>query len=230
MSRSALPTGQTEQTSASAPRADIGADMLKTLVACPQCDTLHSAVAVDLDTRARCKRCHAVLLAPRRDAFTKITVLAITSSIMMVAAVFFPFLTLEAGGFRNATSVFDAVLAFSSGLMIPLSVAVAGLIILIPFTRLLAIIYTLWPLLKGRPPYAHARAMFRLAEGLRPWSMAEIFIVGVTVALVKVAGLASVSLGPAFWAFVGLVLVTALQDSFMCRLTVWKALDQGPSR
>ena len=56
--------------------------------------------------------------------------------------------------------------------------------------------------------------------------MAEIFIIGVSVALVKVAGLATISLGPAFWAFVALVLVTALKDSLMCELTIWKTLEE----
>jgi paraquat-inducible protein A len=45
------------------------------------------------------------------------------------------------------------------------------------------------------------------------------------VALVKVAGLAHLSIGPAFWAFVALVLVTVLKDNFMCRVSVWKTLE-----
>ena len=55
--------------------------------------------------------------------------------------------------------------------------------------------------------------------------MAEIFIVGVTVALVKVAGLATVSTGPAFWAFCALVLITVLNDQLICRYSVWRALE-----
>lgn len=54
--------------------------------------------------------------------------------------------------------------------------------------------------------------------------MAEIFIIGVAVALVKVSGLARVGLGPAFWAFAALLVVTILTDSSICRLTVWKTL------
>ncbi len=199
------------------------------LFACPQCDTLHLDPDVPVDFSATCRRCGHVLYTPRANAFVRIFALALTSTILMVAAVFFPFIELEAAGLTNRTSVIDAVLAFSSGLMLPLSFAVALLIVLIPTARLLAILYTLWPLARQRPPFAHARNAFRLAETLRPWSMAEIFIVGVSVALVKVAGLASVSFGPAFWAFAGLVIVTVLQDNFMCRQTVWKALDPQPS-
>jgi len=72
----------------------------------------------------------------------------------------------------------------------------------------------------------HAVTAFRWAETLRPWAMAEIFVIGVSVALVKIAGLASVHLGIAFWALLLLVLVNLLNDTFMCRLTIWRTLEQ----
>ena len=82
------------------------------------------------------------------------------------------------------------------------------------------------PMALGHHPARYAVAAFRLAQGLKPWAMAEIFIIGVSVALVKVAGLATISLGPAFWAFVTLVIVTTLKDSLMCELTIWKTLEE----
>ena len=50
-------------------------------------------------------------------------------------------------------------------------------------------------------PWSHAAFVFRMAEAMQPWAMAEIFIIGTAVALVKIGGLATISLGPAFWAF-----------------------------
>jgi paraquat-inducible protein A len=55
--------------------------------------------------------------------------------------------------------------------------------------------------------------------------MAEVFIVGVAVALVKVGGLATLTIGPAFWAFAALVLITVLKDNFMSSLIIWKTLE-----
>jgi paraquat-inducible protein A len=199
---------------------------LAALVACPSCDALHRMADVPAGGRARCHRCGTLLVAPREGALTQIVMLATTALVLMVAAVFFPFLELEAGGMRRRSSVFDAVSAFSDGLMLPLSVAVAALIVLLPLARFAAILYALAPMAIGWAPARHAAAAFRLAEALKPWAMAEIFIVGVAVALVKVAGLAQVSLGPAFWAFAALVLVTVLKDNFMCRLTIWKTLEE----
>jgi paraquat-inducible protein A len=200
-------------------------DDLDSLIACPTCDALHRARDVPAHARARCQRCHEVLFAPRPSAMTQVVMLAATALILMVAAVFFPFLDLSAGGFEQHSSVLDAITAFSDGLLLPLSFAVAALIVVLPALRLAAILYAIGPMMIGHAPARHATAAFRFAQALRPWSMAEIFIVGVAVALVKIAGLATVSVGPAFWAFVALVLVTTLKDTLMCRLTIWKTLE-----
>lgn len=201
-------------------------DSLTDMIACPKCDVLHRVPQVEKGARARCVRCGTVLMAPKDGAMTQIVMLATTALILMMAAVFFPFLELSVQGLGRKSSVFDAILAFSDGLMLPLSFAVAALIVVLPVMRFIALIYVFAPMAMGWAPAAQAKTVFRLAETIRPWAMAEVFIIGVAVALVKVSGLAQVTLGPAFWAFVGLVIVTVLKDSFMCRVTVWQTLDQ----
>ena len=198
---------------------------LDDLVACPQCDTLHRASDLEPGTRAYCQRCGIVLMTSQPSAIAQILSLAMTAFVMMIAAISFPFLTLDAGGLRNATSVIDAVLAFREGYAFPLAIAVAFFIVVIPLLRLAALIYALGPLVRDAQPRPAARTAFALAERLRPWSMAEIFIVGVTVALIKVAGMAAVTLGPAFWAFAGVVIITVLKDQLICRYSIWEALD-----
>jgi len=200
---------------------------LDDLVACPQCDTLHVAQDLPEGMRACCQRCGHVLMSSQKTAVARIISLALTAFVLMIAAITFPFLSLNAGGVQNATSVIDAVLAFSDGLAFPLAIAVAFFIVVLPLTRLTALIYALGPLVRERKPYRGARIAFGLAERLRPWSMAEIFIVGVTVALIKVAGMAAVTIGPAFWAFAGVVVITILKDQLICRYSIWEALDQA---
>jgi paraquat-inducible protein A len=198
---------------------------LDDLIACPECDTLHRAQDLPTGARAFCQRCGIVLMTSQPAAMAQILSLALTAFVLMIAAVSFPFLTLNEGGLQNATSVIDAVLAFQDGYAFPLAVAVAFFIIVIPMMRLSALIYALGPLVREKSPRSGARQAFALAERLRPWSMAEIFIVGVTVALIKVAGLAAVTIGPAFWAFAGVVIITVLKDQLICRYSIWEALD-----
>lgn len=196
------------------------------LIACPHCDALLRQVAVSDAQRARCPRCSSILVSPRRRSFLHVVSLSCTATILMFAAVFFPFLGVASHGLSHTASVFEVAMAFAHGWLVPLTAVLLAAIVGLPTLRFALLIYTLWPLSFGRPPWRHARFAFRLSEQLTPWSMAEIFIVGTAVALVKIGGLASISLGPAFWAFCGLIIVTVLENAFMSKWSIWEAIDR----
>lgn len=201
-----------------------GLPPLDRLIVCPHCDVIHVLEDMEPGERALCQRCHSTLIRNRPGAELLVGVLALTSLILICAGVFFPFLSVSTYGFSHESSVFGAALAFH-GRLAPLSFAVFLMIVLLPAIRYGALVYTLLPIGMGRPPLRHARGAFLLAERLRPWSMAEVFVIGTAVALVKVAGLASVSLGPAFWAFSAMIFTVAGADGFINRWSIWAEIE-----
>lgn len=203
---------------------------LEQMRACPHCDALYTLPSLQPRERATCPRCGVVLSSPRAGAFTRIIALSSAALILLLIALFTPFLDLTAAGMESDASIWDAAMAFSNSIMAPLSLAVAAFIIVIPALRLGLIVYTVLPLASGRSALPRAAGAFRLAEALRPWSMAEIFVIGVAIALVKVAGMASVAPGLAFWTFSLLVIVLIWQDSFLDREQVWSALQAAPEQ
>ncbi|WP_179378510.1 paraquat-inducible protein A [Jannaschia marina] len=196
-----------------------------TLVCCPICDALHEVDTVEDGTRLRCVRCGTVIAVGRPEAILRIVVLASTALILMSIVVFYPFLELRNGVFTSRASVFETVMSFSEGVMAPLSIAVAFFVIVLPVARLGTLIWALAPLSIGRAPLPGAAFALRWAEIMKPWAMAEIFMVGVAVALVKLADLATLSMGPAFWSFASIVFITALKDTQMSKHSIWSALD-----
>ncbi|NNF91932.1 MAG: paraquat-inducible protein A, partial [Boseongicola sp.] len=164
-------------------------------------------------------------IAPRRGAGLKIIALAVASVVLVIGVLTFPFIGISRLGLTSDATVIDAALAFSGPLLV-LSLAVFALIIFLPLLRLLLTLYVLLPVVFDKPAWPGAKRAFRWAERLRPWSMAEIFVIGCAVALIKLADLARVELGPAFWMFVILVVLIVVQDTFMCRWSVWKSLDR----
>jgi paraquat-inducible protein A len=193
-------------------------------IACPHCDVIYRFSAEEMVTQTRCVRCGYQLTLGKSEAITRVVGLALTSTILMGIVLFAPFLYLDAGPFDSSASVVDVVLGFATGIMVPLAFAVLVFIIVVPLTRSFLLIYALAPLLAGYGNAAGAQSALRWAFQLKPWAMAEIFMVGVAVALVKLAGMATVDTGAAFWAFVLLVIVNTLQDTFMCRNTLWTSL------
>lgn len=196
------------------------------LIVCPHCDAAYRLARPGHGERAVCHRCHTVLIMPRRKAGLQIIALSVAIVILITAAAIFPFLSIAVAGARNSVSILDAALAFSDGPLVVLSLATAALIIFVPLARVLLSLYVLVPIVMDRPPAPHATQAFRLAEALRPWSMAEIFAIGCAVALVKISDLADVSFGPAFWMFAILVVLVVVQDNFLCRWSVWNALSK----
>lgn len=198
---------------------------LEGLIVCPVCDATYQLQRPKNGERAVCTRCHKVLIAPRRKAGMQIIAVAIAVAVLIIAASVFPFLEISAAGRSNAVSILDAALTFTEGPMLVLALLTAGFILFVPLLRMLLTMYVLVPVVLDRAPARHAIAAFRLSEAMRPWSMAEIFILGCAVALVKVAGLATVTFGPAFWMFGILVVLVIVQDSFLCKWSVWNSLE-----
>ena len=183
---------------------------------------------VDDDVAAQatnCIRCGHRLTFGKSEAIVRVVGLALTSAILMGLAVFLPFLNLTSGARTVSASLVDVVAGFADGIMVPLAFTVLGFILVLPLTRFLLLIYALGPVALSRPAYAGAPLALRWAFLLKPWAMAEIFMVGVAVALVKLSGIATIGMGAAFWVLAAVVLITTYQETFMCRHTLWTELN-----
>ncbi|WP_415919488.1 paraquat-inducible protein A [Tateyamaria sp. SN6-1] len=195
------------------------------LMVCPQCDALYRKKTPAPGELAMCQRCHKVIATPRKRAGMQIISLAFASLTLIVGAVFFPFLRIDAAGLSNSTSVLDVALSFGGGMLAVLVVLTAAFIVFVPALRMILLLYVLVPLVFDRRPSRGATGAFRLAEALKPWAMAEIFALGVAVSLIKVGDLAFVAFGPAFWMFAILIVLLLLQQRYMCSWSVWQALN-----
>jgi paraquat-inducible protein A len=83
---------------------------------------------------------------------------------------------------------------------------VALTILIAPSGQIALLIWLLAPIQLDRVPWALPTA-FRLLRHAIPWSMMEVFMIGILVAIPKLMGMASVIPGLALWAFVLLMLV-----------------------
>ena len=76
----------------------------------------------------------------------------------------------------------------------------------------------------ARPP-AELRAIFAWVEHLRPWSMVEIYLLGLFVAYVRLSGMTIVDLGPAIFALGALMVVMVVADYTLDDQAVWEAME-----
>ncbi len=194
------------------------------LVACPACDRLHRRLELGVGERARCVRCRATLQTRKPRTVERSLAAALAGLVLLALALGTPFLGLSRAGVESRISVVDAIAVLWSGDFPVLGVVLALCIVVLPVARFGLLALALVPLQLGRRGTPAARRAFRWAVLLEPWAMAEIFMVGVTVSLVKIGALARLEVGVAFWAFVALVVTGTYLSRVLCRDTVWRGL------
>lgn len=190
-------------------------------IACPSCDALWERPKLKPNEQARCKRCHSVILTNKHRSAERTVALMFASLILYLVAITFPFMSMERSGLSNQISVIDAVAILASNSMVTLAIICAGLILLFPLARIWLLLFIGWSLFRKQTTTGQHAISFRIAQALEPWTMAEIFMIGVIVSLIKVGKLADIHLGPAFWGMSALVVIMALATSSLCRDTIW---------
>ena len=148
------------------------------------------------------------------------------AAILFTVANIFPIVGLEVQGTLNATSLYGAVERIWNNDMQGVAALVFATTIAIPATEIALMLYLLLPLKFGWLP-GETKLALRILQTVRPWSMTQVFILGVLVALVKLAHLAHVVPGVALWAFGALILsLTAAISNFNAH-EVWSLLKES---
>lgn len=148
---------------------------------------------------AHCLRCGAVLERARYLNVDQLLALTLAAAILFLFANAFPILQIGMQGLSNEATLWGAVEALAQGRITPIAL-VAGLCII--FAPALQIILTAWVLVFARSGLIAPgfRASMRALEHLRPWSMLEVCLLGILVAIIKLAGMLDVHPGIGLWA------------------------------
>jgi paraquat-inducible protein A len=197
------------------------------LIACHECDLLHRVHPLRYGERAKCSRCGAALYAKKRDSFEHTITLALTSLIFFTVANAFPFMTFELHGRVQESLLSTGVWEFFERGMWELGLLVLAASILFPCLKILGMLYVLVPLELNRR-LGKAALVFRMVEHFKTWAMMDVYLLGVIVAVVKLADLAVLVPGVAIYSFVGLIIALAAADSALDPHAVWEKMEKSP--
>lgn len=199
-------------------------DDSRMLIACHDCDLLQHLPSGNGRGRVRCVRCNCLLDHQGHEAIAAPLALAFAALILLIVSNSFPLLEFSIQGQRDTTYLVGGIgELFDQGL--PLLATVVMLTTLIaPAVQIVLLLHLYLPLSLGRRPFAFPSAL-RLAQNVLPWSMLEIFLLGVLVAAVKLAEQATIVAGPATWALGGLVLVLAAASAQVHPQRLWRHVE-----
>lgn len=193
-------------------------------VACPGCDLLLEIDVLGGGSRAACPRCNHTLTRYIDDGYNKVLAYSTAGLMFLVLASSYPFLSFAVAGLESEMTLINTPGALWRYGMPGIGALVATFIIFLPGVMLL-LAGAVAAALLARRSYPWLVPFARLVFHWQGWAMAEVFIIGVIVSLVKLATMASVVLGVSFWSYGAFTLCLILALSTLDRYRCWEDID-----
>jgi len=188
---------------------------------CHECDLLIGVPALETGQKAFCPRCNYLLAANRPHAQSMVFAFAVAGLGFLVLATAFPFLGFSASGQQRTVTLLQSIAVLVSEDLPSLAVIIFASIIAIPAAFLAGIIYVSSALANHRL-LPGTVATLRWALMLIPWSMSEIFLIGILVSFVKIVSIANVSLGLSFWSYVRFTVCLTVAVLYLDKRELWE--------
>jgi paraquat-inducible protein A len=194
------------------------------LIACPQCDLLQRLPHLAPGASARCPRCNKELQRRHEDSLNRTLALALAAAVLYVIANSVPMLGLTAVGREAFTTVFGGtVQLWNDGEQVVAALVLFSAVIA-PALQIGFMLGIVLGAYSDRPP-RWVGTLLRHQPTARTWSMIEVMLVGVLVALIKIAELATVIPGTALFALGALVFVLAAMQASFDPHDVWDRIE-----
>lgn len=195
------------------------------IVVCPDC---HQLARLGPGAACRCARCGAQLHWRRPDSLRRTWALLLTSLILYIPANLLPIMTVQSMGSGQPDTIMSGVMTLIRLQMWPIAAVVFVASILVPTFKLVGMGLLLYSVQRRLPMSARQRmVMFRFIEWIGRWSMLDIFVIAILVALVDFGHLASIEAGYGAVAFASVVVLTMLAALAFDPRLIWD--DREPT-
>lgn len=155
-----------------------------TLMICEHCDTVYRRRPLARGEVARCARCHAVLERHQRIGLDMMLALVVTVMVVFVQANVWPIITLGLNGEHIHATLWGIIIMMWKEHSQVVAVLAACTLFFFPLCKMLVLGWLLIFGRKGRRAPGFVPLMVVL-HYIAPWTMSEVFVLGVLVSIVK---------------------------------------------
>ncbi len=192
------------------------------LVACHRCHLLSRRAQVPAD----CSRCGASLHSRKPNSIVRAWALVLAAAVFYIPANVLPITHTTSLGAVQSDTIMSGVIYFIQTGSWPVALVIFVASVFVPLMKLL-ILATLLISVQRRwqwRPLDRTR-LYRITEVIGRWSMLDIYVVTILVALVHLGALATIEAGPGAVFFAAVVVVTMLAaEAFDPRL-IWDNME-----
>jgi paraquat-inducible protein A len=196
------------------------------LVRCTGCEQLSRVRPVPAGCVPRCGRCETRLNLRKPGSIERTWALLIAAYVFYIPANLYPVMYVGRLGVSEGDTILSGVQAmFAAGWW-----AIGSLIffasITVPMLKLLSLTFLLISVARGSAWQPRERTrLYMIVEYIGRWSMLDMFVVSLTVALIQLGAVADVDPGPGATWFAGVVILTMLAAMSFDPRIIWDRLE-----
>lgn len=193
------------------------------LTGCNTCGSLHHLP----DTgKAFCQRCGERLRLRLPASLQRTWALLVTACVLYIPANMYPIMLSTRLGQTEPKTIIGGVVELINAGSWPIALIIFTASIIVPVGKILALGWLCLRVGKSHEISLRSRVrLYRVIEFIGRWSMVDVFVVAILVALIRAGNLMSINPGPAAVAFAMVVILTMLAAiSFDPRL-IWDKAD-----
>jgi paraquat-inducible protein A len=182
----------------------------------------HTCMALNDDSARHCRRCGSRVHVRIPDSLQRTVALLIAAAVLYVPANVFPIMTTDQlGRSVDSTIIGGAVLLWNMG-SYPVALVILIASVLVPIGKIATVAALCWTVGWGGSISPGQRTtLYRITDFIGKWSMVDVFVVAILVALIQITGIIVIRPGSAALAFAAMVILTMLAaESFDPRL-IW---------
>jgi paraquat-inducible protein A len=190
------------------------------------CHVCHKLVPLENERNVFCPRCGASVHSRLPHSVAKTWAYLLTAVMLYIPANILPIMTVSGIGGGKADTIMSGVIGLMTSGMIPIGLIVFIASIVVPLLKMVALLILLLSVqFRWKLSARHRSRLYRVTEFIGRWSMLDIYVIMILIALVSFGAIASIETGPAATAFAAVVMLTMLAAmSFDARL-IWDNFD-----
>ena len=203
----------------------------RALISCHNCDQLAMMPRLPARARAHCPRCGATMHRRKPNSIARTWALVVTAAILYIPANLLPVMTVVYFGRGEPDTILSGVKALIGAGMWPVALLVFFASITVPVLKLIGLTFLLITVQRRSTWRLRDRGlMYRIIEQVGRWSMVDIFMISILVALVNLGTIATIEPGVGAICFAGVVIITMFASmSFDPRL-IWDAEESSDAQ
>jgi paraquat-inducible protein A len=174
-----------------------------------------------------CPRCGTTLHLRKSNSIQRTLALLITACLLYIPANLYPIMITEQLGSSEGSTILGGVVILLHHGAAPVALVIFLFSVMVPLGKFMTMFYLIWTVKRHSPVSAKQRTnMYQITEFVGKWSMVDVFVVAILVALVHLGGLLSIRPGFAASCFAGMVIITIIAaESFDPRL-IWDEMEE----